>query len=139
MRYLLFLFIMFHGFSQKTDKVKLKIIVTNIKTYKGNIEMGVFNNTKSFLVKGKEYKTFSKNVTNDSIVFVLKDLTKGNYAISVYHDINSDKKCNLNFIGMPIEPYGFSQNFKPRFSKPIFNDCKIKMNGDRTIIINLID
>ena len=90
-------------------------------------------------MKGKEYRTGSKVVTNDTIVFVLKDLTQDDYAISLYQDINSDKKCNLNFIGIPVEPYGFSNNFKPKFSKPSFNDCKIEMNNNKSIMIKLLD
>ena len=57
MKYLLLLFIIFYSFSQNTERVDFKIIVTNINTLKGNIEMGIFNNAKSFLVKGEEYRT----------------------------------------------------------------------------------
>ncbi|MDR6843422.1 DUF2141 domain-containing protein [Flavobacterium granuli] len=139
MNYLLFLFISLYNFSFEAEKFDLKITVTNVKTQKGSVEVGIFNNEKSFLLKGKEYRTGSKVVTNDTIVFVLKDLTQDDYAISLYQDINSDKKCNLNFIGIPTEPYGFSNNFKPKFSKPTFNDCKIEINNNKSIMIKLLD
>jgi uncharacterized protein (DUF2141 family) len=139
MNYLLFLFISLYNFSFEAEKFDLKITVTNVKTQKGSVEIGIFNNEKSFLLKGKEYRTGSKVVTNDTIVFVLKDLTQDDYAISLYQDINSDKKCNLNFIGIPTEPYGFSNNFKPKFSKPTFNDCKIEINNNKSIMIKLLD
>jgi uncharacterized protein (DUF2141 family) len=124
--------------SSNAEKFDLKVTVTNIKTQKGRVEIGLFNDEKTFLVKGKEYRTYSKVVTNDTIVFVLTDLTKADYAVSLYHDINSDKECNLNFLGIPVEPYGFSNNFKPKLSKPSFNDCKIEMNNNRSIMIKLI-
>ena len=138
MNYMLFLVIIFISSFQNTEKSDLKITVTNIKSLKGNIEIGIFNNAKSFPEKGKEYRTYSKSVTKDSTVFILQDLIKGDYAIAIYHDINSDKKCNLNFMGIPIEPYGFSNNFKPRLSKPSFNNCKIKVDKDSAIMIKLI-
>ena len=137
MNYLLFLFISLYNFSFEAEKFDLKITVTNVKTQKGSVEVGIFNNEKSFLLKGKEYRTGSKVVTNDTIVFVLKDLTQDDYAISLYQDINSDKKCNLNFIGIPTEPYGFSNNFRPKFAKPTFNDCKIELSTDKSITIKL--
>ena len=127
------------GDSQQTETVDLEIIVTNINTLKGSIELGVFNSPKAFLKKGKEYKTFSQKVSNDTLIFVLSDFEKDNYAISIYHDINSDNKCNLNFFGIPVEPYGFSKNFKPKFSKPSFDDCKINAYQNMPIIIRLID
>ena len=127
------------GGSQPTETVDLKIVVTNISTLKGNIELGIFNNQKTFLQKGKHYKSYSKEVTNDTIIFLLKDCIKDNYAISLYQDVNSDNECNLGFLGIPKEPYGFSNNFRPKLSKPSFDDCKIIASQDMTITIALID
>lgn len=139
MNYLLFLFFAFYNFSMNSEKFDLKITVTNVNKLRGNIEVGIFNDEKFFLEKGKEYKTYTKSVTEDTIVFVITGLTKADYAISIYHDINADKVCNLNFFGIPKEPYGFSQNFKPKLSKPSFKDCKIELNNNKSIMINLID
>ena len=137
MNYLLFLFIALSNLSSTTEKFDLTITVTNVKAQKGSVEIGVFNDQKTFIIKGKEYKTDSKTVADDKVVFVLKDLPKGEYAVSIYHDVNSDKECNMNFMGIPKEPYGFSNNFRPKFSKPTFNDCKIELNNDKSITIKL--
>lgn len=139
MNYLLFILISYFSLSQTTEKFDLKITVTNVKSQKGIVEIGLFNDQKSFLIKGKEYKTSSKVVTDDSVVFILTDLPKDDYAVSIYHDVNSDKECNMNFLGIPKEPYGFSQNFKPKFSKPTFDDCKIELKQNQSIVIKLLD
>lgn len=140
MRYLFLLLLGVLGLGpEDTETVDLKIVVTNIKTQTGTIELGVFNKPKLFLRKGKEYKTYSQKVTNDTMIFYLKDYKKDSYAISLYHDVNSDNECNLNFLGIPVEPYGFSKNFKPKFSKPSFNDCKIVASKDMPINIGLLD
>ena len=140
MRYLLLLLLSFFGqIPEGKEGVDLKVVVTNINTQKGSIELGIFNNSKAFLKKGKEYKFYSQEVSSDTVIFFLKDYKKDDYAISLYHDVNSDNKCNLNFFGIPVEPYGFSRNFKPKFSKPTFNDCKITVSQDKAINIALID
>ena len=136
---LLLLLFVISADSPQPETFDLKIVVTNINKLAGNIEMGVFNNQKSFLKKGREYKTYSQKVTNDTMVFLLNDIIKDNYAISIYHDINSDKECNLNFLGIPKEPYGFSRNYKPIISKPSFDDCKINVSQDISIVIELLD
>lgn len=138
MKYLLFLLTAFHKPVTDPELVNLKITVTNIKVIKGDIQLGIFNTKDWFLHPGKEYRTYTKNVTSDSVVFTLTGLVKDSYAISIYHDINSDSKCNLNFLGIPTEPYGFSKNYRPIFSKPSFNDCRFDMNNHRAIIIKLI-
>ncbi|HET9992579.1 MAG TPA: DUF2141 domain-containing protein, partial [Kofleriaceae bacterium] len=46
------------------------------------------------------------------------------YAIVTLHDENNDNVFQKNALGMPKEGYGFSNNAKPRFSAPSFDDCK---------------
>lgn len=137
--FLLLLILFISADSPKTETFDLEIMVTNINTPEGSIEMGVFNSPKTFLRIGKEYKTYSQKVENETVIFLLKDIKKGDYAISIYHDVNSDHKCNLGFLGIPEEPYGFSKNFRPILSKPTFNDCKINANQIGPVIIRLID
>ena len=137
MNYLLMLFIALFNTSNAVETFDLKVTVTNVKTLKGTVEIGIFNNANNFLEKGKEYKINSKVVTNNTVEFTFKDVPKGDYAISIYHDVNADKECNMNFIGIPKEPYGFSNNFRPKFAKPTFNDCKIELSTDKSITIKL--
>lgn len=140
MRYLFVILLGVFGLGPAGEEAAdIEIVVTNITTLKGSVEVGVFNKPKFFLRKDKEYKTYSQKVTNDTMVFVLKGLKKDDYAISIYHDINSDNECNLNFLGIPVEPYGFSKNFKPKLSKPSFNDCKINTSQKMPLFIRLID
>ena len=136
---LLFFLLFISADSPQRETYDLKVMVTNINTLEGSIEMGVFNTPKSFLRIGEEYKTYSQKVTNDTMIFLLKGYEKDNYAISIYHDVNSDNECNLGFFGIPLEPYGFSKNYRPKLSKPSFNDCKINANHDLSIVIALLD
>jgi len=124
-------------FAQETFDVK--VIVTNINSQKGKVRLGVFNSSKTFLDQGKEYKTYSESPDGKTLTFYLNDFTKGEYAISLYHDINSDNKCNLSFLLRPSEPYGFSNNVKLKLFKPDFEDCKILVDGDKTVRIELIE
>lgn len=127
------------GASHPTETVDLEIVVTNISTIKGSIELGIFNKQKGFLEKGEQYKSYTQKVTNDTVVFLLKGYKKDNYAISLYHDVNSDNECNLNFLGIPKEPYAFSNNFRPKLSKPSFKDCMFTADKNMPIYIRLID
>lgn len=139
MTYLLMLFVHLSSFFYNAETVELKITITNIKAQKGSIQLGVFADSKSFLKKGKEIKGFTKTVDGESMVFIVKDLPRGDYAVSLFHDVNADKKCNLNFLGIPVEPYAFSKNFRPKMSKPSFEDCKIQVNSSMSTTIKLID
>lgn len=138
MKYILLsLFFLLTGYDQQTETMELEITVTNINTLKGSIKIGIFNNPITFLETGTEYKKYSKNVTNDTIIFNLTGLKQDFYAISIYHDINSDNECNLNFLGVPIEPYGFSKNHRPKLFKASFDDCKINAHQNMSVMIEL--
>ncbi len=118
---------------------KLTVEINNINKIKGSVKVAVFNTDKNFLEKDSAIRNYSLNVDSSSKKIVIEDLPKGVYAIAIYHDVNSDDVCNLNFIGIPKEPYGFSNNFRPKFSAPKFADCKISLVKNQTININLVD
>ena len=122
----------------RKKRCDIEVLVTNISLYQGSIKLAVFNEPEVFLEKNKSFKKYSKKVKNDTLLIRLKNIPKGKYAISLYHDINSDGECNLNFIGIPSEPYGFSNNFKPLLRKPSFSDCLFSAQEDTSICIALI-
>ena len=84
-------------------------------------------------------KNYTIKINESTETIIISDLPKGEYAISLYHDENSDNECNRNFLGIPKEGYGFSNNVKPKFSAPTFEDCKFSLSSDRTIDIKLIN
>ncbi len=61
----------------------------------------------------------------------------GTYAIAVYHDVNSDKELNKNFLGLPKEPYGFSNNKMGTFGPPSFQESLIAIPQTKKIVIDL--
>ena len=138
MKYLLILYCFF-GLNTTPEEYTLNLSIENIQQVKGSIEIGVYNTSEDFLKEGKAIKTYSIPVTGNSVSQEIKDLPKGDYAISLYHDQNSDGKINRNFIGIPKEPYGFSNNFKPKFSKPSFEDCEFSISANKKLKIDLIN
>lgn len=119
------------------DANRLTINITNIENIQGTLEIGLFNNNERFLEEGQAFKTISVKVQADSETVVIENLPKGNYAISMYHDKNADGKCNRNFLGIPTEPYGFSNNFRPKFSAPTFEDCQFVLTSNQSLKIEL--
>ena len=120
------------------EKVTLTVKVTNIEQLKGEIEIGFYNNPDKFPDDGGQYKKLRVKVTKKPM-YIKVQLPKGVWAFALYHDINNDLVCNTNFLGIPKEPYAFSNNIKPVFSAPSFNKCKFKLYTDRILTVKLID
>lgn len=52
------------------------------------------------------------------------DKAKHKLAVSAHHDKNSNDKLDKNPLGIPTEPYGFSQNPKRGFGPPSFEEVQ---------------
>jgi len=116
------------------NPAKLKIVVTDIQVGKGNIVVEIYDNDKDFFKKPIAAKTVK--ATSQSLDFSF-DIPEGIYAVAVYQDINENKELDKGWFNIPTEPYGLSNNYRPRFSAPTFDDCKFKVAQQTTITITL--
>jgi len=118
-------------------KKTLTIEISNLDRSSGTIFIGLFNNPQTFPKEGKAFRDIKliavAPTTRTSI-----ELPCGTYAIALYHDCNNNGKCDTNFLGIPNEGYGFSNNVKPKFAAPTFKQTAFELNSDKTVIINLI-
>ena len=74
-----------------------------------------------------------------SDVFTFENIPFGEYAVKVIHDENIDNNLDTNWLGIPKEAFGFSNNARARFGPPDFKDAMFKINkSEITITINLI-
>lgn len=118
-------------FAQRT----LEVTVKNIKELKGTIRAALYNNEKDFLenfVHGKTVK-----VTGNEAKVVFENLKPGDYAVSVFHDENENEKLDSGFMGIPNEPYGFSNDAMGTFGPPSFEKAKVTLTSDKASVINL--
>jgi len=120
---------------QKETSHELTVEVKNIKAIKGSLRYAIYTEDESFL---KEAFTFGGTEILDSTVeFKVSGLEEGTYAVSVFHDENNNGELDANFIGIPTEPYAFSNNAKGRFGPPSFEDCQFTIGKSTKIEIEL--
>jgi uncharacterized protein (DUF2141 family) len=68
----------------------------------------------------------------------LHDLPTGTFAVQRFQDVNNNGKMDMTWIGLPLEPFGFSRDATPFLSKPSFDAVKFALaEGDNTITIHL--
>ena len=56
-------------------------------------------------------------------------IAPGTYAVSVYHDENSNDKLDTNFLGIPREGVGASNNAHGHMGPPKFDSAKFQWAG----------
>lgn len=59
----------------------------------------------------------------NQVTCVFLNIKAGRYAVAVWHDVNGDQKFNTNWLWIPSEPVGASNNAKGSFGPPSFKDA----------------
>ena len=76
-------------------------------------------------VEGREVEIDAATL---SAKVVFEKIPRGAYAVNLFHDENMNGKMDTNFLGMPLEGYGFSNNPGKRMSKPGFDETSFQVN-----------
>ncbi|MCD4683653.1 MAG: DUF2141 domain-containing protein [Bacteroidales bacterium] len=67
------------------------------------------------------------------------NLLFGEYGVSAYHDENANEKLDTNWLGIPKEGTGASNNAKGKMGPPKYEDAKFDFKADRQKIYFDID
>jgi len=78
---------------------------------------------KTFL-KAKPEFSEEAAIVNGKANVTFKGLPAGTYAISCFHDKNGNNQMDFEPTGMPLEPYGISNNKINYYGPPLWNDAK---------------
>lgn len=114
--------------SMTASAATLEVEVTGIAEAKGSVLVGVFNSKGEWL---KKAITGSKVAAKlGRVILVIENLPEGEYALSVIHDLNENGKLDSNAIGIPKEPYGFSNDAAGNFGPPSYEKALVKVNSD---------
>lgn len=111
----------------------IRISVSGLKNKEGQLGILIFTNKEGFPSDWqKAYKQILIPVSGDKAEYTFTDLPYGRYAVSVMHDENKNKKLDTNFIGIPKEGHGVSNNATSSMGPPKFEDAAFTL--DRSII-----
>jgi uncharacterized protein (DUF2141 family) len=111
----------------------MDITFTNIKEAKGKMFVAVYDSEASYLnVEKAVIKEFVAVDKTGSLTIKLNLEKEGRYAVAAFHDLNGNGKIDKNLLGVPTEPYAFSNNVRPSFRAPNWNESSFKWKPGST-------
>lgn len=119
----------------------LTLEVTGIRKAEGRMACALFWQNKGFPRKHRRaLRRTWVDVEGDTVKCVFKRAGLGEYAASVFLDINQNGKLDTNAIGSTSEPWGVSRNKTSKRSGPsLYKDAKFDYRGGAvTIPITLV-
>ena len=120
MRDTLFIAALLSTFAVQAGELKLEL---EGKGMAGNqIRVAVYsaNAPEQFPSEEKYYRGVVYEATNDQLTVRIPDLPSGKYAVAAFVDNNRNGKQDKNFLGVPKEIYGFSNDAHGMFGPPDF-------------------
>lgn len=121
---------------EKTTTVlqDIHVTITDIKSDEGKLYIALYNSEETFL--STRYKGTRSDIKDGSVVVQFKDIPQGTYAVSVFHDENNNQKLDTNFMGIPKENTGCSNDAKGFMSAPKWKDAKFNV-ADTTVALTI--
>jgi uncharacterized protein (DUF2141 family) len=105
--------------SQSTSTVLLE--VSSLKNTRGILNCRLFTKPSDF-PDGEGILTVRVPIAGPNTSCTFSNIEPGTYAVAVVHDENSDGKLDKNFVGVPSEGYGVSNNKTYALSAPKWDE-----------------
>ena len=127
---LIFVLLLF-GFAANSQNHTLTVNVAGFKNDKGQVLVSLQTPDKKMVIGQKV------TIKNQKAQIVFENVSKGKYAVRLFHDENNNQKMDTNFIGLPKENWGCSNNVKARFGPPNFDEMIFVLDKDQSIAIQM--
>lgn len=116
---------------------ELQLRVAGIEPNSGPVRVAIFAGAESF--PNHESATVKVSFVSESASADerLGNIPDGPIAIAVYQDLNNDGQLNRGTFGIPVEPYGFSNNAKGSMGPPSFDAAMISQPDTETVEVTL--
>ncbi len=115
----------------------IDVEITNILNKNGDVKIGLYNKAKDFSKVDKVYKNIAIKIGSKTVKYKFINIPNGTYAIAIFHDENQNGKIDKNFLGIPKEGYGFSNNIRPAFRSANFEESKFELNKNKILSIEM--
>jgi uncharacterized protein (DUF2141 family) len=106
----------------------LTVNVEGIREARGTIRLELDGSAAAWDNKEKPTAVGSTPAVVGAVTYTFKGLPPGRYAVGVYHDANDNGKLDMNFLGIPKEDFGISNDPNP-VRKPTFEESHVDV-GD---------
>ena len=110
------------------------VVVSSLVSTTSTVKLYFYNTRAGFLKSGKWAFSRSVNPEGKRAFTLPVDLPKGEWAVAITQDMNNNNKVDKNFLGIPTEPYAFSNNIRPTVAAPEFDECKFLVDGPGRVV-----
>jgi len=106
------------------DPPVLRIDISNVRNRNGVILLSVYSSQNEYPYKPfRTYEVKKDSLNHGNITAFIRDLKPGTYAMCLLDDENRSGGMEYNFIGVPLEGFGFANNVRALIKRPDYDRC----------------
>jgi uncharacterized protein (DUF2141 family) len=116
----------------------LTVAFQGVTQPRGAVLCAVFDSKAAYDANTGAVRTLNLPAGAGNFSATLAGLPPGHYAVKSFHDRDGDGKMKFNALGMPLEPYGFSNNARAPFGPPSWRAASFEVKpGANAQVIRL--
>jgi uncharacterized protein (DUF2141 family) len=108
------------GGAAPAERFALTVRVHGLSNARGRVAVALFASAATFPDQKRALAGGLARIDKGRAAVRFDGLRPGVYAVAVLHDENENSKMDFNFLGMPLEGYGFSNDASAPFGPPSF-------------------
>jgi uncharacterized protein (DUF2141 family) len=117
---------------------ELVVRITGLSKPLGDVGCSLFLGPSGFPMDNSTARVMWQAADAKGVTCRYSDVPEGNYAVSIGHDLNGNKRVDTNFVGLPTEQWGVSGNVRPRLRAPRYDEAAFKVAAEaREVVIDI--
>ena len=111
------------------------VVVSSLASTHSVVKLNFYNAADKFLQKSQHALHLEVKPEGKTEISVPVELASGDWAVALTQDTNDNDKLDKNLLGIPTEPYAFSNNVRPHLAAPKFEECKFTVSGPGKVVV----
>lgn len=108
----------------------LHLKVLNAVPGDGNVYLALYDSEEAYDDQAGFVDAVKASASGENVEVVFSDLNPGQYAVTVFQDVNGNEELDTGWFGKPEEPFGFSRDAVANMGPPSFENAAIKIDAE---------
>lgn len=127
----------FAALSLQPTPVKITVRLIDVRADKGGVlRVGLHSDPGKGFPGPSAFVNQQVTPTGTEAVLTF-ETSPGIYAVAVHHDANANGRMDTNFLHMPKEGYGVSNDARPKLRPPRFSEAQVRVTRDTTLVVHM--
>jgi uncharacterized protein (DUF2141 family) len=113
----------------------IRLVIAGVRPGYGDVKVAVFTDESAFPEPAGAVQTLSLPPSHTTLEQSLH--LNSAFAVAVYQDINGDGELTRNRLGVPVEPFAFSNNAMGQRKPPSFEQAKVPLPNASALPLTL--